>query len=364
MNTQRHSQQNFVRLTLHFMQTRLPGIALCVGVTSVAYGLESAEIALFGKAWLEALNLALLAGVLCRSLRKPCAAMAPGIHYCAKTVLNTAIVLLGASFSLTTVLSVGPWLTAGVLGMVLFSLTFTCAVGRCMGLPLSQTLLVACGNSICGNSAIMAAAPVIQAREEDVGSTIAFTAAGGLVVVLGLPLLMPLLNLSTVTEGALAGLTVYAVPQVMGASAPFGLSAIHMGTLVKLVRVLMLGPVCLMLALFCQGKGNHQSVRHERRAKQTLPIFRLLPWYILGFIAMLLLRSVNVLPQPLLAPAAQMATFLTTLAMAALGLSVDVKSVFRASRPLVLTVIVSLGGLISASIALLKIMQGSIGLGG
>jgi uncharacterized membrane protein YadS len=108
-------------------------------------------------------------------------------------------------------------------------------------------VLVACGNSICGNSAIAAVAPVIGADGEDVAASIAFTAVLGVVVVLLLPFLAPLLHLSGLQYGVLAGLTVYAVPQVLAATAPLGMVAVQMGTLVKLVRVLMLGPVVLVL---------------------------------------------------------------------------------------------------------------------
>src|SRR5436853_7003212 len=85
-----------------------------------------------------------------------------------------------------------------------------------------MSVLVACGNSICGNSAIAAVAPIIGARGEDIASSIAFTAVLGVVVVLGLPLLVPVLDLSLTQYGTLAGLTVYAVPQVLAATLPIG----------------------------------------------------------------------------------------------------------------------------------------------
>ena len=110
-----------------------------------------------------------------------------------------------------------------------------------------MSVLVACGNSICGNSAIAAVAPVIGARADDVASSIAFTAVLGVVVVLGLPLLVPVLDLSLTQYGTLAGLTVYAVPQVLAATVPVSAISAQLGTLVKLVRVLMLGPVVVLL---------------------------------------------------------------------------------------------------------------------
>lgn len=328
--------------------SRFPGTALCIGIALVAYGLEDMERIVIGKAFLETLNIALILGVLFRSSCKPATVFRSGIRFCSKTLLNIAIVLLGTSFSLRAVWSAGPKILLAVLGIVVFSIMFTCWAGRINGLSGKQTLLVACGDSICGNSAIMAAASVIHATEEDVGTTIAFTAAGGLVVVLGLPVLLPLLHMSGTANGTFAGLTVYAVPQVMAAAAPFGMAALHIGTLVKLMRVLMLGPVCAILSLAAGRKKDAGGLSIS---------FALVPWYIAGFIGMIVIRSIGVIPETCITPLSQAATFLTVLAMAALGLGIDIRSILQAGRPLVLTVVMSLSGLIGASIMLVRILN-------
>ena len=115
-----------------------------------------------------------------------------------------------------------------------------------------MAILIACGNSICGNSAIAAVAPVIGAHSDDVAASISFTAVLGVIVVLTLPLLVPVLQLSLTQYGVLAGLTVYAVPQVLAATLPIGALSNQVGTVVKLVRVLMLGPVVLGLSLLAR----------------------------------------------------------------------------------------------------------------
>ena len=115
------------------------------------------------------------------------------------------------------------------------------------------------GDGVRGNSAIAAVAPVIGADSDDVAASIAFTAVLGVVVVLGLPLLGLGLGMSGIAFGALAGLTVYAVPQVIAAASPLGAVAVQTGTLVKLVRVLMLGPVCLVLS-----RGSRRGL-HRRQ---------------------------------------------------------------------------------------------------
>ncbi|MFT8326615.1 YeiH family protein [Gluconobacter oxydans] len=337
--------------------SRFPGTALCIGIALAAFGLEHVERILAGKAFLETLNIALILGVILRSVRKPADTFNCGIRFCSKTLLNIAIVLLGTTFSLQAVWSAGPEILFAVLGMVIFSMIFTCWAGRMNGLSRNQTLLVACGDSICGNSAIMAAAPAIQASDEDVGATIAFTAAGGLAVVLGLPVLLPFLNMSGIANGAVAGLTVYAVPQVMAAAAPFGPAALHVGTLVKLMRVLMLGPVCAVLSLTVHHKNARTQPLKPSEMGKAQRLFSLVPWYIAGFMAMIIVRSLGVIPEACIPLLSQTATFLTILAMAALGLGIDIRSVFRAGRPLVLTVAMSLAGLLGASILLVRILN-------
>ena len=131
---------------------------------------------------------------------------------------------------------------------------------------------MAFGNAICGNSAIAALAPVIGAKREHVASAIAFTAVLGVAVVVGLPFLVPVAHLSNYQYGVVAGLTVYAVPQVLAAAFPVSALSGQVGTLVKLVRVLFLGPVLVAFSVMARrearrapGRGRGAAVRAARR---------------------------------------------------------------------------------------------------
>jgi uncharacterized integral membrane protein (TIGR00698 family) len=211
----------------------LPGIALCGAVTLAAVLLEELEAGLLGRAWLEALVLAILIGTLVRTTWTPSARLLPGIFFSAKRLLEVAVVLLGASLSVGTILAAGPGLLLGIAGVVIVAIAASYGLGRLFGLRHRMAVLVACGNSICGNSAIAAVAPVIGADGEDVAASIAFTAVLGVLVVLALPFLPALLHMSGAQYGVLAGLTVYAVPQVLAATAPLGALAVQLGTLVS-----------------------------------------------------------------------------------------------------------------------------------
>jgi uncharacterized integral membrane protein (TIGR00698 family) len=337
---------------LAWSKTYLPGILVCVAVTAAAMLVEWVEVSLAGVRYLEALVIAILLGVAVRAYWTPGPAWRPGIGYSAKTLLEIAVVLLGASLSAATVWALGPFLLIGIATVVAIALATTYTLCRSLGLPQRMAILIACGNSICGNSAIAAVAPIIGAKPDDVASSIAFTAVLGVVVVLGLPLFVPILDLSLTQYGALAGLTVYAVPQVLAATLPIGELSNQVGTVVKLVRVLMLGPVVLGLSLLM---ANRQRGTAANGTGKWPPFRELVPWFILGFLGFALLRTLGFIPRDLVLPLRTIAAVLTTIAMAALGLGVDIRTVARAGPQIVTAVTASLVVLGLISYALIRI---------
>lgn len=298
----------------------LPGLLLCVAIALAAIALEWVELLLAGRAWIDVLVIAILIGTGVRSLWAPAQRWQPGIEFSGKVLLEVAVVLLGASLSGQAVSAAGPVLLAGIALVVALSLIATYAMGRLAGLPRKMALLVASGNSICGNSAIAAVAPVIGARPSDVASAIAFTAVLGVAVVLVLPFAAAPLGLDSSGYGIVAGLTVYAVPQVLAATAPLGSLAVQVGTMVKLVRVLLLGPLVLVLSV-AAGRAS---------GGRLPPLRRLVPWFVIGFAAMAIARSLGLIPEVLLEPLSAASAALMIVALAALGLGVDVRSLAAA----------------------------------
>jgi uncharacterized integral membrane protein (TIGR00698 family) len=317
----------------------LPGAGLCVALTAAAMLLQTVEVHFTGQPYLEALVLAILLGVAVRTAWQPGPRWTPGIAFAAKFVLEFAIVLLGAAVSVTTIVKLGPILIVGIASIVALSIGGSYAICRALSLPRRMAVLIACGNSICGNSAIAAVAPVIGADSDDVASSISFTAVLGVAVVLGLPLLVPVLQLSLTQYGVLAGLTVYAVPQVLAATLPIGALSNQVGTVIKLVRVLMLGPVVLGFSLFAKGLRPQSSVP---RPNSRLRFNEVVPWFIIGFLVVLGARSAGLIPQAVLPHVTRVAAALTTIAMAALGLGVDVRMVARTGPRVTLAVTISL----------------------
>jgi uncharacterized integral membrane protein (TIGR00698 family) len=329
----------------------LPGVALSIVIGLASIGVAAIETIVFGHPIIEGLVVAILIGMLLRSTLTIPRTFDDGVNFTARQVLEAAVFLLGASVDLPLLMRAGPSLAVGIVLLVVIGLSASYAIGRAIGLPPKLSVLVACGNSICGNSAIAAVAPVIGADKKHVASAIAFTAILGVVVVLGLPFLIPALGLSHYQYGVLAGLTVYAVPQVLAAAFPVSVLSGQVGTLVKLVRVLMLGPVVLFFAL---------RYRHEDRpAGERVPrgLTRYVPWFIIGFLVLAAMRSAGAIPEPVATPLKTLSGWLTIAAMAALGLGVDLRALRSVGRPVMLTVSASLAVLIVLAITLIRLLH-------
>ncbi|NVK33947.1 MAG: putative sulfate exporter family transporter [Rhodobacteraceae bacterium] len=331
-----------------------PGLWLTCGIALAAFGAEAIEIHLFGVARVESLVLAILMGAIFRSSIPLPDRFKPGIRFAAKTLLEIAIVLLGASISVQALEVAGGPLVLGIVILVLISLMVSYGIGRLAGLHHALALLVACGNSICGNSAIAAAAPVIRAKPDDVAASIAFTAVLGVVVVLALPICIGAFSMSVAQYGTLAGLTVYAVPQVLAAAHPAGLVAVQTGTLVKLVRVMMLGPVLFGLGLLT---ARRREDRETEAGKPVIDVKQIVPWFIIGFALMMGLRSVDLIPVVARDVMTQAATLLTILAMAALGLGVDIRTLSHSSGRVVTAAALSVLALIAMSLLMIAALQ-------
>ena len=326
----------------------LPGLGLCLAVTGAAEALQVFEAHLLHRAWIEALVIAILLGTAVRTAWTPGPAWRPGIEFSAKMLLEIAVALLGAGATAATLMAAGPGLLVGIVAIVFLAIIAGFMLGRLFGLPRRMSILIACGNAICGNSAIAAVAPVIGADGADIAASIAFTAVLGIGVVVGLPFLSTTLHWSPRAFGAFAGLTVYAVPQVLAATAPVSALAMHLGALVKLVRVLMLGPVVLILSVFAarlreESDEPAPEVTAGERPKPGRPsLHQLLPWFIVAFLTMVAARSFGLIPKLALGPIATIATDLTIISMAALGLGVDVRVLAKAGPRVTAVVTLSL----------------------
>jgi uncharacterized integral membrane protein (TIGR00698 family) len=329
-------------------QSLWPGLGAAIAVAAISLAVGLLEERTLGRAMIEPLVLAILVGMCVRTIAPDWATGDAGIRFASKNVLEVAVFLLGATMDIPRLFASGPALAIGIVLLVVLALAAGYAVGRAAGLSANLAILVACGNAICGNSAIAAVAPVIGAERNDVAASIALTAVLGVIVVLGLPLLIAPLMLSHYQYGVLAGLTVYAVPQVLAAA--FAVSALsgQVATAVKLARVLMLGPVVLFFAVRARGTG---------RAETRVSLGKFVPWFVVGFTLLAVARSSGIIGDSSASAAKLVAGWLTVLAMAGLGLSVDVRSVRAVGARVVVAVAGSLVVLIALAVALIRALE-------
>lgn len=325
-----------------------PGLGLVLGLGILAQGLAALQQAVFGRIWLEALVVALLLGVLVGNLGVQPRLFGPGAAYAGKQVLEFAVLLLGVSVDAAALIATGPRLAAVVVLGVVAVLGLGFGIGRLLGLGPRLAFLVATGNAICGNSAIAAVAPVIKADKSEIASSIALTAVLGILLVLTLPLLIPLAGLTHYQYGVVAGMGVYAVPQVLAAAFPVSALSGEIATTVKLGRVMLLGPLVLAvgLAMSLIGAGEDRARVRWQAA---------LPWFLVGFVTLAAARNLGLLPDPLVQPLRALGSWLTILAMAGLGLGVRLAVVRTVGPRVGIAVVLSLALLISLTLLLIRL---------
>jgi uncharacterized integral membrane protein (TIGR00698 family) len=325
------------------------GLVLVAVVAGAAAALALLQTRALGVTILDRLVLAILLGAAVRTTWTLPAALEPGVAFAATPLLELAIVLLGAAVDLPVVLRAGPALALGIVALVVLALLLGYVIGRALQLPPRLAALVATGNAICGNSAIAALAPAIGATTAEVTQAIAFTAVLGIGVVLGLPLLIAPLALSDYQFGVLAGISVYAVPQVLAATVPVSALAAQVGTLVKLVRVLMLGPVIVAVSFV-------QSRMVRRAATEHRPPAPPLPWFLVGFLLLATFRTLGVVTEPVARQLSGLSGGLTLVAMAGLGLGVDLRQLRQAGGRVALAAGLAMLTLVGLGVGLLSIL--------
>ncbi|MFJ4666985.1 YeiH family protein [Kitasatospora purpeofusca] len=248
----------------------------------------------------------------------------PGLSMAGKRLMRIGIVLLGLKLSLDDVLGLGWATVAMVLTVVGATFAGTLWLGRRLGLPGDQPLLVATGYSICGASAIGAVSQAAGSEEEDVAASVALVTLCGTLAIAVLPLLQQPLGLDPSGFGRWVGASVHDVGQVVATAQTGGAGALREAVLVKLMRVVLLAPLVAGVAV---------AVRRSHRRAGTAPTAGkrppLLPLFVAGFLAMIVLRTTGVLPERALAFAGDTQELLLAAALFGLGSAVHLPTMVR-----------------------------------
>lgn len=299
-----------------------PGLVLVGVITGAGYSLREMP----GLVIFSPMILAVIIGMLFANTVGVASNAKEGIRFSQKTLLRLAIVLLGFQLSVDQAASIG----LGGFGLVALTLAatflFTMGVARLLGVERRLAQLIAAGTSICGASAIVAANSVTNAREEDVAYAVASITLFGTIAMLAYPLLGAVAGLDQNAFGLWAGASIHEVAQVIGAAFQYGPQAGETGTVAKLTRVALLAPM-----VFAMGFAARRSGGDEAGARAPMP------WFVLGFVAVVLWNSFVGIPDALRPHIAFATTLMLTMGLAAMGLNAHVSEIrSRGVRPLLL----------------------------
>jgi len=266
---------------------------------------------------LEALTIAIIIGILYNNTIGTQNVLKPGVNFSLKQLLKIGIVLLGFKLDLYAILELGPKILTLVLIYVPLTLLLSVLFGKMFKVNERLSTLIGVGSSICGASAVVALAPSINANEEDsiiAVSTVSFLGAIG--VIIYSTIASKGIALTEIQYGAWSGLTLHGVAHALAAAFALGDIAGEIGTFVKMSRVLMLVPVSLTL-----GYIFNRNVNSKERVK--------FPMYVLYFILAGIINSIGIIPSGIISVLAKSSSILILMAMTAMGLSVDFKSILN-----------------------------------
>ncbi|TNC21794.1 YeiH family protein [Amycolatopsis alkalitolerans] len=266
-------------------------------------------------------------------------AWTPGYAFASKPVLQTSIVVLGTGLSLPEVVRVGGHSLPVMLGTLAVALGGAWLLGRILGVHGNVRTLIGVGTGICGASAIAATTAVIGAAESEIAYAVGTIFTFNIAAVLLFPPIGHLLGMSPHEFGLWSGTAINDTSSVVAAAYAFGGGAGPYSIVVKLTRTLMLIPIVLFLAA--------RSGRCATGDRVRLPWRRIVPVFLLGFLAAAALDSIGVIPSSWHPTLSDAGTFLITTALAGIGLSLRLGDLRRAGpRPLLL------GGLLWLAVAL------------
>jgi uncharacterized integral membrane protein (TIGR00698 family) len=324
--------------------TLLPGLALSGGLAVI--GMLLGRVGWFQLHGFSALTIAIAGGMLIGNTVYARLGTAPvaGINFSKQRLLRAGVVLYGLRLTLQDVGHVG---VAGVaIDALVVTSTFVlaCLVGPiCFGLDRKSSMLIGAGSSICGAAAVIAAEPVVRGRADQVTVAVATVVLFGTIGIFLYPELYRLNEVAQLLPGGASrfgiyiGSTVHEVAQVIAAAHSVGEESADLAVITKMVRVMMLAPFLLGLSAWL-GRGARDGTDEvDEPAAMSGSKAPVVPWFALGFIAVVLFNSLKLLPAGLVAFAIDVDTALLAMAMAALGLTTQVQAFRRAGiRPLLL----------------------------
>ncbi|TDL75849.1 YeiH family putative sulfate export transporter [Rhodococcus qingshengii] len=241
-----------------------------------------------------------------------------GITFSSKFLLRIGIILIGLRLNLSDIAAIG-WKVLLINAILItFTLVVITQLGKWFKVESHISVLTAVGTAVCGAAAIVAVAPLIQSKKEHTAIAVATIAIMGTVGTIIYTMLYPILSIDSYFYGIWSGSTLHELAHVLAAVQVGGEESSEIGIIVKLGRVAMLVPVALILGYLY---GNKEK-KENNSGWRSLPI----PWFIVGFLLMSVINTFGLVSQGMIQWTMFISVFLLSMAMAGLGLGVDIKS--------------------------------------
>ncbi|GHF69493.1 putative integral membrane protein (TIGR00698 family) [Amycolatopsis bartoniae] len=309
---------------------RVPGLAVAVAVAALA--LAAGEFVPLVGGPVFGIVFGAVAGAVVPGLHAE--RWSAGYAVAARPVLQLSIVVLGTGLSLRQVVAVGGGSLPVMLGTLTVALGGAWLLGRLLGVRGATRTLIGVGTGICGASAIAATSAVIRPKQAEIAYAVGTIFTFNIAAVLLFPPLGHLMGMSPHSFGLWAGTAVNDTSSVVAASFAYGGDAGSYGIVVKLTRTLTLIPIVTVLAILAARREAPDGPRFRLR---HLPWRKIVPMFLIGFLAAAALDTLGLIPASWHAPLSWAGTFLITTALAGIGLSLRLADLRAAGhRPLLL----------------------------
>jgi uncharacterized integral membrane protein (TIGR00698 family) len=294
----------------------LPGLSLAAVIGLTAH-LAASQFFPYALAIGFEVPMAMLLGLIVINVGGAPAWAMPGIQFAVRNVLKLGIILLGLRLNLQTIALIGAEAIGLVVATMCAALAFAVIVGRRLGVERRVAVLIGVGTSVCGNSAIVAAAPVVKADDREASSAVATITIFGTLAVFVFPLVGHALDLDVLAVGLWAGTAVPDTAQTIAASAGYSTVGRDVATVVKLVRNVLMVPLLLLIAWAWNRYGDDPAVSAQAARRGALKAF---PFFLLGFLALAMVRTARLVDPETLADVDVATRACFVVALAGLGM--------------------------------------------
>lgn len=287
----------------------IPGLIIVTLISILAISISSKLI-------LGPVVIAILLGIIIGNIFNFDKKYINGISFSESTLLNLSIILMGFNLDVIVIKKINYDILFLLLILIISSLLITFVLGKIFKISSNLSILLGIGNAICGSSAIAGASKLLKSKEEEIALSISVVNIIGAIGIFFVPYIINVLTINNIFhQGVIIGSTIQAVGQVVAAGHVFGAEVGETATLIKMVRILSLGPVLFCLSLFMKSKENN--------------ILKNIPYFIVGFVFVIFLNNSISIPNNIVNLLKYVSKIFLILSMTAIGLKVSLNSIFN-----------------------------------